>query len=171
MKRLMLLIRRGAAERISQKVFYLLSAVIVLLFGLFYAVGYSIPYLLNPDLNAPLFTGAIISLILFLLLLAVAFATFGVGRSICLKGEDEQWNNRIPAKKITYAVVAGTFLLLLLTLLLGSDSDILINGQPYTDHFWLKISDMFIITGIVLLFVAMGAVVFGATRYYRKDKK
>ena len=51
MKRLMLLIRRGAAERISQKVFYLLSAVIVLLFGLFYAVGYSIPYLLNPDLN------------------------------------------------------------------------------------------------------------------------
>ena len=30
---------------------------------------------------------------------------------------------------------------------------------------------MFIITGIVLLFVAMGAVVFGATRYYRKDKK
>ena len=76
MKRLMLLIRRGAAERISQKVFYLLSAVIVLLFGLFYAVGYSIPYLLNPDLNAPLFTGAIISLILFLLLLAVAFATF-----------------------------------------------------------------------------------------------
>ena len=171
MKRLMLLIRRGAAERISQKVFYLLSAVIVLLFGLFYAVGYSIPYLLNPDLNAPLFTGAIISLILFLLLLAVAFATFGVGRSIRLKDEDEQWNNCIPAKKITYAVVAGTFLLLLLTLLLGSDSDMLINGQPYTDHFWLKISDMFIITGIVLLFVAMGAVVFGATRYYRKDKK
>jgi hypothetical protein len=47
----------------------------------------------------------------------------------------------------------------------------LINGANYTDTFWLKVSDMFVTSSIVLLLVAIAVTAFGATRYYRKKNK
>lgn len=48
---------------------------------------------------------------------------------------------------------------------------ILINGQAFTDWLWLKLSDMLIWSSATLLLCAIGAVLFGATRYIRKDRK
>ena len=47
----------------------------------------------------------------------------------------------------------------------------IINGKPFSDWIWLKVSDMFIFTSILLLVIAFGAVVFGATRYIRRERK
>ena len=47
----------------------------------------------------------------------------------------------------------------------------MINGQKYADTLWLKAADMFIYTALLLLIAAIGAVVYGATRYYRKEKR
>ena len=44
----------------------------------------------------------------------------------------------------------------------------IINGETYTDWWGLKLSGMLITTASVLLFAAIGAALFGATRYYRK---
>ena len=52
-----------------------------------------------------------------------------------------------------------------------SKGEILINGQAFTDWLWLKLSDMFIWSSATLLLCAIGAVLFGATRYIRKDRK
>ena len=43
-----------------------------------------------------------------------------------------------------------------------------INGLNYTDTFWLKASGMFVSTSLAMIFVAIAAVVYGATKYIRK---
>ena len=51
-----------SAEQISQKVFRLMIGLAVLVFGLFYLIGYDLPFDENPDFNAPLFTDVLIFL-------------------------------------------------------------------------------------------------------------
>ena len=55
------------AEQISQKVFRLMIGLAVLVFGLFYLIGYDLPFDENPDFNAPLFTDVLIFLMLSLI--------------------------------------------------------------------------------------------------------
>ncbi len=42
------------AEKISQQVFYIMIGLAVLVFGLFFLVGYDFAFRENPDFNAPL---------------------------------------------------------------------------------------------------------------------
>ena len=83
------------------------------------------------------------------------------------KGGERVVNN-IPVRKIGLAVAAGTALMLLLTFLLASSAPMRINGLNYTDTFWLKASGMFVSTSLAMIFVAIAAVVYGATKYIRK---
>ena len=57
-----------------------------------------------------------------------------------------------------------------LTFLLGGSDPMLINGENYADWLWLKLSDMFVITSLLMLLAGIGAVCFGATRYIRKKQ-
>ena len=77
----------------------------------------------------------------------------------------------IPAKKIFHITWIGTLVLLVATFLLGSSSPMLINGNEYGDSLWLKLSDMFVFTSLLMLLGAIVAVLFGATRYVRKNKR
>lgn len=43
-----------------------------------------------------------------------------------------------------------------------------INGADYTDTFWLKASDMFVATSLLMIVAAIAAVIYGATKYIRK---
>ena len=45
----------------------------------------------------------------------------------------------------------------------------MVNGAHFTDAFWLRVTDMFVNTSLSLLVIAAGVVIFGATRYYRKE--
>jgi len=47
----------------------------------------------------------------------------------------------------------------------------IINGEVYDDKVWLRLSDMFVYTIIVMIVIAVLAVLFGFTRYYRKRKR
>jgi hypothetical protein len=48
-------------------------------------------------------------------------------------------------------VLIGLLLCLVVTFLLGSSSPVMTNGQPFTSKFWLKATDMFIYTSILLI--------------------
>ena len=73
----------------------------------------------------------------------------------------------MPARRITLYVVGGTIMLLVLTFALSSTESLTVNGAPFTDAFWLRAAGMFIGTSLLLIVIAIGAVVFGATRYIR----
>ena len=51
--------RNKSAERISQQVFYIMIALAVIVFGLFFLVGYDMPFEENPDFNAHLLDVAV----------------------------------------------------------------------------------------------------------------
>ena len=53
-------IHRWPAERLSQRILYVLIGMATVIFSLFYVIGYDHPYAINPNFNAPLFTDAVI---------------------------------------------------------------------------------------------------------------
>ena len=148
-----------SAEKISQQVFYIMIGLAVLVFGLFFLVGYDLPFEENPDFNAPLFTDVLI-------LLMWLFSMIRDYRS----SKSEAVVNGIPVRRIFRITWIGTLAVLLLTFLLGGSAPMLINGENYADWLWLKLSDMFVITSLLMLLAGIGAVCFGATRYIRKKK-
>ena len=67
-----------SAEQISQKVFRLMIGLAVLVFGLFYLIGYDLPFDENPDFNAPLFTDVLIFLMWLFLIGGVGLAVYSM---------------------------------------------------------------------------------------------
>lgn len=159
-----------SAEKISQRIFYVLIALSVCVFGLFFLLGYDLPFEENPDFNAPLFTDALIGLMWLFFLVAVVVAVVSVVKGNRLAGRNDKMSNGIPAVKISRSVWFATLFLLVITFVAGSSAPMLINGEQYNDWFWVKASDMFVLTAVIMLVVGIGAVLFGATRYIRKDR-
>lgn len=161
--------RKMPTESVSRRVFYILIALAVLVFGLFYFVGYDLPFEDNPDFNAPLFTDVLIVMMWTFLLCSIVLVVFSVQKNYrCCKSEAVV--NGVPANKIIRITWIGTLTILLLTFVLGSSTPMLINGEKYADWMWLKISDMLVLTSVLMLLVAIGVVIFGATRYIRKKR-
>jgi hypothetical protein len=55
--------------------------------------------------------------------------------------------------KTGYLTAGVVAVILLLTWLLGSTKAVMSNGHPYTDTFWLRLTDMFIFTSLLLICV------------------
>ena len=75
-------IRHWPTEKISQRVLYLLISLTVLVFLLFYCVGYDHPFADNPSFNAPLFTDLLLMFMPLLALLALGLSIWAVVRSV-----------------------------------------------------------------------------------------
>lgn len=163
-------VRQWSTEKISQRVFYCLLALAALVFALFFLVGYDMPFEENPDFNAPLFTNVLLFLMWALFILAFCLAVYSIVNSYRKNASKEKMVHGIPAKKIFHITWIGTLVLLIVTFLLGSSSPMQINGNKYGDWLWLKLSDMFVFTSLLMLLGAIVAVLFGATRYVRKGK-
>ncbi len=159
--------RNKSAEKISQQVFYILIALAVLVFGLFFLVGYDMPFEENPDFNAPLFTDVLIVLMWIFLVGGVALAGYSMIRDY-RKSKSEAVVNGVPVRRIFRFTWLGMLLTLVITFGLGSSAPMLINGEHYEDWLWLKLSDMFVFTSVLMLVAGVGAVIFGATRYIRR---
>lgn len=156
----------------TQYVLYALIALIVLLFGLFFLVGFDTPYDENPDYNAPLFTGVLISFTLFLLLATTVLAIVSGVRSMYKYRSKHQKENGIRSTRIIMAVAAGTMCVLLLSFLLAPVGAIKVNGALFADGFWLRVAEMFVDTSLFLLLAAFAAVGIGYTiRVKRHNEK
>ena len=164
-------VRQWSTEKISQRVFYCLLGLAALVFALFFLVGYDMPFEENPDFNAPLFSNVLLFLMWALFVLAFCLAVYSIVNSYRKNASKEKMVHGIPAKKIFHITWIGTLVLLVATFLLGSSSPMLINGNEYGDWLWLKLSDMFVFTSLLMLLGAIVAVLFGATRYVRKNKR
>jgi hypothetical protein len=156
------------AEKFSKQVFYGIIVIIAVIFCLFYFVGFHTPYWENPNFNAPLMTNVLLVFMFLLFVGTVGVVAWSMFTSLKKRGKGESVYNGIPVKRNAYIVSIGTILLLLITLLLASTSPMMINGKEYADAGWLKIADMFIWSSLILILVAFGTIVFGASRNWRK---
>lgn len=163
--------RKWSAEKISQRVFYILVALSVVVFGLFFLVGYDMPFEENPDFIAPLFTNLVLGLMWLVLVGAIALALFSVAKTVRKTAKSDAIVNGVNENKIFRITWFVTVVLLVVSFGIGSSEPMSINGNDYAEWLWLKLSDMFVYTSVAMLVIALGAVTFGATRYIRKGKK
>ena len=157
-------------ERISQRILYVMVGLVVAVFLSFYLIGFDEPFAADSSFNAPMLTDLLIGFMWFLFGIAVVAAGIAAVRSVRLARNNERLSNGVPARKITTIVYGTTFLCLVLTFVFGSAKTMIINGQNFSDTFLLRISDMFVNSSLFLLLCAAGVVIFGATRYYRKER-
>lgn len=162
--------KKLSAEQISTRVLYAAVTLTVAVFGAFFFIGYDIPYEENPEFNAPMLTDAVLVFIYILVFAAVALAAVAVFLSVRMRDKSQDEANNIPAAKIAWGTAALLAVTLVMTFISGSSEPVPVNGTPYTNTLWLKATDMFINTSIVLLAVALGGVAFGLSGYNRKLK-
>lgn len=156
---------------VSHKVLFLLVTFTVVIFTLFYFVGYSHPWPEDPDFIEPRLTTALIIFVFLILALAVVVTAWAVIAAIRKRGRKDITSHRVPVTIITISVVAFTVVLLGISFALGSSSAIAINGKEYQEAGWLKAADMFVITSLVLMVIATAAVAFATIKSYLNNRK
>ena len=164
-------IKHWKAVKVSQSVFYLLMTLIVVVYTLFFLVGYEHPYDENPNFNAPLLTGVLITFVLLLLLMAVAVTLFAVYRSLHRMRGHTGVVNGIPALRIALGVGVGTFCIMILSFALAPTDAMSVNGVQYAEVLWLRVAEMFVDTSLLLLVAAVVAVAYGYVRRVRNRRK
>ena len=114
--------------------------------------------------ESPLYVSIVLYTIYALLLLAAALTGWSVVRSLRLQGKEGGRLHGVPARRITLITLALVVATMAVTWMLGSTKPLMNNGKTFADAFWLKTSDMFIITPIVLIAVLCLASLFSVLK-------
>lgn len=154
-------------DTLSRRMLLLLLGLTVVVFALFYLVGYDVPYIFDPDYNAPVLTDVLLLFIYFMTALAVGVLCVSVVRGYKRRAR-QTVENGIPVARIAWATAGGLLLVLLLTFCFGSTEAVSVNGQMFTDAFWLRLTDMFINTSLLLILVCAVAVAVSLMRRRQK---
>jgi len=145
-----------------------LIALSVVVFGVFYIVGFNLPFEDDVNFNAPLFTDLLLYF-MYLLLFATTFVfILAVVRGIKMRDKSKDVSNGVPAARIVLGVVGLLVASLVATFAFGSGEPMIISGERFAETFWLKVTDMFINTSIVLMIVAICTVCYGLSGWNRK---
>ena len=137
---------------ISLRVLCLLTLVI---FSLFFLVGYDMPSLTNEGMVEPLLTNTVLVFTYIVLFLSIAIAVWSLIKEFLLGAQLPSIQNGIKVKLIRNSTFISVPTLLILFFLLGSSSPLKVNGITFNNAFWLKASDMFIFVSILLLLLAL----------------
>lgn len=147
---------------------YVASAVIALVFMLYYLVGYNEPAPWDDRYNAPVLTDLLILTMALLLVLSLVAVMFSVARSAKVNKEQRVVNG-VRALAIRYSVGVCVVVLMIGTFALMPTDEILVNGSAFDDTLWLRAANMFVVSSVVLMIGAVGAIVFGLLKNKRKS--
>ena len=149
---------------ISLRVLCLLTLVI---FSLFFLVGYDMPSLTKEGMVEPLLTNTVLVFTYIVLFLSIAIAVWSLIKEFLLGAQLPSVQNGIKVKLIRNSTFISVPTLLILFFLLGSSSPLKVNGIAFNNAFWLKASDMFISVSILLLFIGIVCATWGPIKSYR----
>ncbi|MCD7925627.1 hypothetical protein [Bacteroidaceae bacterium] len=132
--------------RMSYYALYVCIALILVVLGMFYFVGYNNPV---GEYNEPAHTETLIYLM---------YAMFGICVAVTLIGAIAQFGAALRDNpKSAIKSLLGIVLLVIVLVVsysIGSDATVMTGTGAYTDAFWLKITDMLIYSIYFLLGVA-----------------
>ena len=146
--------------RMSYYALYVCFALILVVLGMFYFVGYNNPV---GEYNEPAHTETLIYLM---------YAMFGICVAVTLVGAIAQFgaalkDNPMSAVKSLLGIVL-LVVVLVVSYGMGSDATIMTGDGPYTDTFWLKITDMLIYSIYFLFGVAAIGTIVNLSRIFKK---
>lgn len=150
-----------SAYKISYYVLYALFAIIGVVLVLFYGVGFDTTN--AAGLTEPQYTDALIYLKYALVAITVALAVLaGLAQFVSsLKDNPKGAVKTVVALIALVAVVAISYGM-------GSAEPIMVNGEPYNDTFWLKVTDMFIYSMYILGVIAAVAALINMTGIFKR---
>uniref|UniRef100_A0AB33IVE5 DUF2975 domain-containing protein n=1 Tax=Prevotella sp. GTC17254 TaxID=3236794 RepID=A0AB33IVE5_9BACT len=158
-------------ERISQRVLYILTGLTVVVFGLFYLIGFDRPFSDDSNFNAPLFTDLLMVYAAILLIGTLLLATLAMIKTVkMMRASENKVVNNIPVGRIRRYGMIALGVVIALSLPLSSGNPLTINGHVFDDYIALRVADLMIYTSLFLLVAAIGAVIFGMTRYRRENQ-
>ena len=157
-------------ERIAKTAFYAIVAVAVVIFLLFFFIGFSKPYSYDPNFKDPKFTPLVLGFVVLVVIISLVVALWAVIATARRKGKIDSVVNGIPVTRIALTVVAVTFVVMAITFLLGSSEDINANGKPYTNVIMLKGADMFVFSSGIMLLLAAVTAFYGMWHSHQVDK-
>ena len=147
--------------RASYYLLYVLFAIIAVVLVLFFGVGFN-----NPNaagLNEPQYTDALIYLkyafVAITAILAVLAGLFQFLQS--LKDDPKGAMKTVIALVLVAALIIGCYAA-------GSAEPILVNGEPYADTMWLKVTDMFLYSMYALAALATLATIINLTGIFKR---
>ena len=155
-------IRTAPAERISKGVLAVIVTLAIMVFVLFYMVGFNMPFLEDPAFQAPLFTD-----LLLCFAYAVGMAAVAIVNGLKARRGMPAVSNGIRVKAIAWGVAIGWVLTMTVSFACGDDQPLMVNGETYDDRWWIRMTDMFINTTLVLMAVAVAVVGVAATGWNR----
>ena len=100
---------------------------------------------------SPFFADVMLVLMYVAVVIALAVTAYSVWHGLRNRRKGDDVINRVPAGRIGWCVAIGLVVCLFITFLLGSSAPVVTNGVRFTDTLWLKVTDMFIYTSILLI--------------------
>ncbi len=110
------------------------------------------------NFESPIFVNIVLGTLYVLLAVAVVATAWSAFRGVRMQEPSERMQHGIPTRRIAWLTAAALLVVMLLAWLVGSTKAIDVNGKEYADAFWLRTSDMFIYSAIVLLVAAVVSV-------------
>lgn len=160
-------IGKWSAEKISNTVLFSIVGVSAVVFVLFYLVGYNMPSMWNENVNSPLFTDLVILLMIALFVSAIVSAIYSKFLSL-KKSHTAAVVNGINGKRITRFVVLGVMVVMVLSYILGSSDGILVNGSLYDNAVWLRVTNMFVVTSLLLIVFGVAVICYATVKNRRR---
>lgn len=163
--------------RLSQWILYVLIGLAALVFVAFFTIGFDRLSVDEPEFNNPVFTDVLLLFMVVMTLAATVAGVWSFAVSVRMKRKEfaearhasEERKRLRFATVLSFVIAVFTVIALILFYLLGSSEAMPINGETFDDTFWLKTSDMFINTSLLLLFVAVGASCVGLLKMRKKE--
>ena len=100
---------------------------------------------------SPFLADVMLGLMYLVMAVALGVTAYSVWHGMRTRRKGDDIINGVPAGKIGWCVAIGLVVCLVLTFLLGSSKPVMTNGTLYKDAFWLRLTDMFIYTSILLI--------------------
>ena len=149
--------RKLKAWQMSTRLLYAMIGVTAVVFALFYLVGYDMPYVFDPDYNAPLLTDIVLIFIYLMVVGAVGVLVFSLYKA-AKSGLPRKVVNGIPVARIKRWSGSGVRGNARVGIRARSADPLSVNGKTFSDAMWLKVADMFIYAVFAMLLAAVVAV-------------
>lgn len=113
--------------------------------------------------ESQLFVDLLLYTLYLFVVVGIGAVIWSVVRSLQLRGKRSGHILTVETR-IAWGVALFTVVVLGVMALWADTRPILINGQSYADAWWLRLSEMFINTSLLLICVAVAGVLFGRFR-------
>ena len=113
---------------------------------------------------SPLIADIMLWLMYIAVVVALVVTVVSVIKTVRMRTKDDEVVNGVPRTRMAWIVGVAFLLCFVLTFLLGSSEPVRTNGELFTDAFWLKATDMFIYTSLILIIGCFAGVVLSRFR-------